>query len=268
MPEQNLPLTASDILLHSLRIGLTPTLNAPLQPLSVITIVRREDLLFLTFEFVNLGRRLLPSGDAELGRLVPGKAYIIVHFPQQSIAEEVIGSFDQFPSGAAQARVSGLSRLAFVMPPNVKSIPFKFAELMAWHRWLPNLAGTTSQPKSPDSLVTAIEAPYRLIISPVEGDFIWRHRVEIAKTDDRFELWHTRLSLPQVTAGLGMPRPLQARAIWARDFVKGLPEPTNPFLTSLTPRQRSELVLLTSVPKDAVLAAQFKFTPSRSRSSS
>jgi len=270
MLEQNFPFTASEILSRGLPIEVTPTPDAPLQPLSVITVVRREDLLFLAFQFVNLGRRLLPSGDAQLERLLPGTAFIIVHFPQQSIAEEAIFqavSFepktpppvsDEFPSGAAQARVSGLSRLAFVMPPNLKSIPFKFADLMAWHRWSPSLAGTSNL-KSPDLLVTAIEAPYRLIISPVEGDFIWRHRVEIAKTDDRFELWHTRLSLPQVHVGLGMAQPLEARAIWARDLVtKSLPKPSNPFPTSLTPDQRTELVLLTSLPKEAAKG----FTPS------
>jgi hypothetical protein len=254
MPEYNLPLTISDFLSHSLTITQIPAPNAPLQPLSLITVVRREDLLFLTFQFVNLGRRLLPSGDAQLERLEPGTAFIIVHFPQQSIAEQALGSiFDQFPSGAAQARVSGLSRLAFVMPPQVKSIPFNFAELMAWHNWSPSLAGTSSWPKSPHLLRTAIEAPYRLIISPVEGDSIWRHRIEIAKTDDRFELWHTRLSLPEVKAG----QPLEARAIWARDF-GDRPKETNPFRMSLTQRQRSQLVLLTSLREDA---AKGQFTP-------
>src|SRR5437016_5451959 len=90
MSERKSPLTFSDIMPHGAPLKSSPASGAPALPLDKIMVVRREDLLFLIFQFFNLGLKLLPSGDAVLERINPGAAHIIVHFPQQSIAEQAV----------------------------------------------------------------------------------------------------------------------------------------------------------------------------------
>ncbi len=70
-------------------------------------------------------------------------------------------------------------------------------------------------PHEPSPTVTALELPYRLLISPV-GSARWRHAHEPVERHGRTELWHTRLSTSDVASGAdGASR---IRALWSPDY--------------------------------------------------
>ena len=118
------------------------------------------------------------------------------------------------------------------------------------------------RPRAPRVDETAIEAPFRLIISPsVEEGFT--HSLEpVAAPDDdsRVELWHTRLGVRKVDPDDGTVTIDEARhpqriirAVWARDKVSlppdaDAPQSNTPFRMSLTPRDRVVLVRQSSDP--------------------
>lgn len=117
-------------------------------------------------------------------------------------------------------------------------------------------------PRPPTADETAIEAPFRLILSPsVRGGFTHAFKPVPAREDDaRVELWHTRLGVRELHAGGPGARVLETshaqrivRAIWARDR-NGLPMHVDPspedlpFRQSLTPQDRSILVRQSSDP--------------------
>lgn len=109
----------------------------------------------------------------------------------------------------------------------------------------------TLRPRPPQPDETAIEAPYRLIISPSSvGGFAHARTPQGAPTDDsRVELWHSRLGVRRVAGELvtidERADPQRAiRAIWARDKEGVEPtEPDNlPFRMSLNGLDRVMLV--------------------------
>ncbi len=126
---------------------------------------------------------------------------------------------------------------------------------------------TFSRPPRADE--TAIEAPYRLVISPDDGGG-WAHAdspVEAGDDADRVELWHTRLGRRPVDGDghvVSGPTDERAtpnrivRAIWARDrerYPDPLKPPTNdlplahddrPFRMSLDGKDRTMLVRQTA----------------------
>ncbi|WP_347302512.1 hypothetical protein V5740_10945 [Croceibacterium sp. TMG7-5b_MA50] len=113
-------------------------------------------------------------------------------------------------------------------------------------RWtLPNL-------RAPTSAETAIEAPFRLLLSPsVKGG--WSHAaqpVEDAERTGRVELWHSRLGVRddagKVDEGAAAERIV--RAIWTRDR-DGQAE--LPFLNSLKHNWREAIVLQSAGCADA-----------------
>jgi hypothetical protein len=143
-------------------------------PLTGISVVRADDLLDLTFEFRNLGLRR--TGPPALVRVVPSaEAFMIVGFAPQSIGEAgAIGVEGEFPVAAA---LSGPSRIAFRVPANLTEVPFDLRGLLDWRALTPSLAanaiGLTDPrpvpapgPAAPPATATAIEAPYRLVLSP------------------------------------------------------------------------------------------------------
>jgi hypothetical protein len=102
-------------------------------------------------------------------------------------------------------------------------------------------------PHEPGSTVTALELPYRLILSPIESPH-WRHSDKAVEHGDRTELWHTRLA---TNAGVtGPDGTSKVRAIWSPDYPTKLPdilallEPPKPFRMSLDPLDRQMLVKL------------------------
>ena len=115
-------------------------------------------------------------------------------------------------------------------------------------------APSPTAPKPPQELETAIEAPYRLIISP-NSYAGWAHQSKLSGTTGRIELWHTRLGvLAQGTVLESIDALRTIRAIWSPDsdaslkHAEGNPptDDSNPFRSSLDRRDRYELVQLTS----------------------
>ncbi len=107
-------------------------------------------------------------------------------------------------------------------------------------------------PHEPAKNVTALELPYRLILSPVPSAF-WHHGTKPVEHNGRTELWHTRLS--STTTDIGPDRPTRVRALWSPDYgpqtdpdhIKEIIEHVNenkPFRMSLDPLDREMLVRL------------------------
>ena len=120
------------------------------------------------------------------------------------------------------------------------------------------------RPRKPRSDETAIEAPYRLIISPsVLGGFAHALAPESAPTDpDRVELWHSRLGIRRedadgiVTVDERADPQRIVRAVWARDKEgqepTQAPDPPEPFRMSLDGFDRVMLVRQSADPQITV----------------
>ncbi len=85
----------------------------------------------------------------------------------------------------------------------------------------PGIFRTQPSPKNPDGLTTAIEIPWRLILSP-HGDTRWRHAAAPVRSaaTNHTELWHSRLVAPDKDGDVIEPPYPDAnrtvRAIWAK----------------------------------------------------
>ncbi|MBN2339390.1 MAG: hypothetical protein JXP48_12710, partial [Acidobacteria bacterium] len=100
---------------------------------------------------------------------------------------------------------------------------------------------------------TAIELPYRLLLSPNAYN-LWAHSVGAVTHDGRTELWHTRLAAPGADGAIvdsGSPY-MAVRAVWSPDCDVRKPSDgpghsnSHPFRMSLDRQDRHELVHLTS----------------------
>ena len=172
-------------------------------------VVRREDLLVLRFAFSNL---LLNEAGTHLVRLDPAQpAMITIHFPPQHLAEE---AFFQDNSGGrppgpipVRARLAGGSRMVFRLPDALDQLPYTLDALLDWAQFAPVLAAsalpaaaTTGPAITPlTGAETAIEFPYRLLLSP-DGQGGWHHAHQPVVHQGRYELWHSRLAQSNATA--------------------------------------------------------------------
>jgi hypothetical protein len=225
-----------------------------------ISLVRADDLLALTFELINVAL----DKSQEPPRLVRSQAgapaFMIVHLPPQHIAEEAfeIGAVVGIPP--ISSVLAGPSRLAFRWPDDLNAVPFTLDALLDWERYQPSMAanalpdlgtevqlvspdsiGSLPTPKNPDPTETAIELPYRLIMSP-DHSAGWAHsKSAVISPEGRSELWHTRLGV--LKAGrvdeTGLPA---VRPIWTRDSDQPAPPADVAFTTSLEAGDRNEIV--------------------------
>ena len=124
-------------------------------------------------------------------------------------------------SGAGLGRLAESSGIAENARPALEKLPY-----------LPLLFGS---PHAPSPTVTALEVPYRLVLSPI-GDARWQHASLPVIRQGRAELWHTRLAIPD---GSGAEGPAQVRALWSPDL-EGTPP--SPFTMSLDAQDRTFLV--------------------------
>jgi hypothetical protein len=209
-------------------------------PQEPLRLLRHEDLLVLDFSFTNLR---VSADAASLERLdAAAQATITVTFPFQYVAETAFFEFKDDRQAAGPPPVGALAaaptRLVFALPDGTSSIPFSVDGLLGWSALVPVLApnalppGTVEGPKpaEPTDGQTAIEFPYRLILSP-DGSGRWIHRTGPFAPGGRAEVWHTRLR--------GASGPALVRAIWRRP----VPDTLN---TSLRGRDLDEIMLLSS----------------------
>lgn len=269
----------------------------PPSPTFTKVVRRRGDQLRLTFEFWNL--KLDKSGPtARLVRVSATKdAYVVVRFLPQHVMEQSFYEDAQLayqfpappgepdPAGSEPllappvgSRIAGSSRLAFLIPPSITSIPYTRTSLLAWDAWslavvqqarasaaIEPIRGpiTWSKLTTPGPTRTALELPWWLMLSP-HRQTGWVHAPGEVEHDGRVELWHTRMG--GKPAGGDVDEDDEARmtvrAVWARDPKfstwlnnPALPNPPDgedfqpthpigmPFRTSLSPRDRYDLVV-------------------------
>lgn len=169
------------------------------------------------------------------------------------------------------AQIGRPSRLVFKVPteiPDKKPIPFSIEGLLDWSNFELNLNPIAAIGKDPTSEQinsapdirqptpeeTAIELPYRLVISP-NREATWTHRTGLFTSHGRTELWHTRLTLRtpdgRVPGELSRDNPAQLRAIWSPDYIPfsdRKPDKQDVYLarTAMSPDDRNQIVVLTS----------------------
>ncbi len=139
-------------------------------------------------------------------------------------------------TGEATLRARQLSKSAGLLDPGNVQL-----ELID-----PGVFQTQPSPKNPDGLTTAIEIPWRLILSP-HGDTRWRHAAAPVRSaaTNHTELWHSRLVAPDPDGGvIEPPYPDEnrtVRAIWAKtgeassDEAKAAAASSNPDFTPVVP---------------------------------
>ena len=262
----------------------------------IVEILRPDDLLSLWLEFRNLQ---LDRSNPKSPKLVPvlskGVAktgFIIVSFAPQSILEQAYfetgnvttnpafdagapalpPGTDPLPApGSVPAYISNFSRLVFRVPASIKEIPYKVASLLDWSQLelvvSPLATGKELPPPitAPGTLQTAIELPWRVVLSPGNG-VGWSHSITPETFAGRTALWHTRLSkIRTVKSGATTKRVFEEasstntiplRAIWSPDFVDHgvIPSLTDEFPfqaspsahVSLSAHDRMQLVILTA----------------------
>ncbi|MCE7935450.1 MAG: hypothetical protein DYG96_12805 [Chlorobi bacterium CHB2] len=157
-----------------------PTNPNPFPANLTVSVVRPKDLLVLRFEFVNLALNYREGSGNFLVRADGDKAaYLVVHFPPQNIAEQAffetsneenyapakksdgspIGANDAGypPTGTGEpptpppvkARIAGPSRLAFLIPKEITTIPYTLEALLDWSRLEPSLPWVALPPPPP-----------------------------------------------------------------------------------------------------------------------
>jgi LysM repeat protein len=201
---------------------------------------------------------------------VTDDAHIIVRFGVQNLLEEKTETKPPVaPPPIARARAANDSRVVFELPKG-SEIPFTVSAMLhaltALGVRVPPLAvprlreGEQRPPEASVPLAapapdeTAIEAPYRLIVSPdASGGFT--HAAEAATAPDdsnRVELWHSRLGVRRIVDGVftGVDEDddvhRTVRAVWERDREQPA---APPFPGSLTPNDRAAIVRQTADPK-------------------
>src|SRR5258708_32518287 len=184
-----------------------------------VDVVRPDDLLVLTLDFYNTHVNTTVAGPAQLEQIGPGDGFIVAHFQPQSFAEqaffeaETAAQSEELSGPPVASRIAGPSQLIFRVDPSLLPFEFTLEKILAAlaqsetvvQRWIqPPLqtppVGATAKFGGTNSHFTAIEAPYRLVLSP-NLDSRWEHALKpvLDAAKKRTELWHTRIS-PNSTA--------------------------------------------------------------------
>ena len=243
-------------------------------------IVRADDLLVLRLDFYNLrlkpnpgGKQLVPDG--------PGDSFIVAHFPPQHIAEQAFAEDSPgdppLPPPIA-ARLARESRLVFYL--NAALLPLEFS-LESILDALPQCATlvsdrfTTPRPTPPiggtaefggtRSQFSAIEAPWRLVLSP-HPDARWVHSAQPVTEGTKTELWHTRLGVRSSSGSKVDETSITkrtARAVYSPDYHGSLPatpeSDLSPFRNALQRYHRHQIVRVTAdrnMPGNAPVAVE------------
>jgi hypothetical protein len=248
------------------------------------SVLRKEDLLSLQFDFHNFKlEKSVPP--AKLVRINPtAPAYMSVTFQGQNIAERAyfeVNKNVKLPPGDKDANtgdtdapipppvpavIAGPSRLVFRLPQNVQTILYSLDDLLNWTNYDLNVVpvALSAVPleidllqsphiRPPGTEETSIEVPYRLKLSPSHHGG-WAHSMKPVKHGPWTELWHTRLGVRKRVGPIWIVDEKDeneriVRAVWSPDYSASSPPNTNnkgPFRSSMTPRDRHEVVRLTS----------------------
>jgi len=144
--------------------------------------------------------------------------------------------------------VSGPSRIVLRVPAGTAPFPYDLPTLLDLARFSPSVspaADGTAPPGAPSATQTAIEAPFRLILSPPSTALFAAVRNPVTR-NGRTELWHAR-AVPRRPDGTPsqVPGQLPVRAIWTPDLLPTNDLPpwaTNRSMASLLPADRQGIV--------------------------
>lgn len=249
------------------------------RPSMLIDLLRPDDLLNLSIECYNIrldhsdpGRPALVRDSQDIS------AFLAVQFPSQHVQEQAYfevrkangdpSQYDEpppFEKGRAGAHAAGPSRLVFRLPESGPGsrIPYSTNGLLDWAMLIPQLSpravppgetpsGVAAEMRAPGVLETAIEFPYRLLLSP-DRKALWTNAVEPITHAGRTEVWHTRLALPggSTPVATTAEAPAYARALWSLDYHTSTArawEQIEPggFRSSMTAYDRRQIVRLSS----------------------
>ncbi len=170
---------------------------------------RRQDLLLVHLQYVNLQLRTDKSPPVIMAQDPARPSYLLVNFPGQHALEQVLASTDITPAGTTDqpslfsALLAGPTRLVFRFVTPHFEVPFTFRSLFTWlsAALAPSLSAYAGQPPAggpyprppsapPGPAQTAIEAPWQLIVTP-DAQGGWAHSLAPVTHNGWTELWHT-----------------------------------------------------------------------------
>lgn len=225
-------------------------------------LLRTSDLIDLRLEAPGC---TLEPGASGMELVAGADASLVIHFPPQHLGEEVwqtnpwppVPNPPPLPNRASRHVAAGPSRLVYELPEGTR-IGFGLEQVLAA---LPGLrlrvaAGASPAgesggggPEPPTELETAIEAPYRIIVSP-SGLGSFTHSSAPVGPVGRAELWRTRLGVRRDDGGTDLDDATQriVRGLWSRDGEQGQPDPQDPryFEQPLTAFDREAIVTQTN----------------------
>ncbi|WP_165495264.1 hypothetical protein [Actinomadura roseirufa] len=181
-------------------------------PTATLRLIRPQDMLVLDFDFHNLA----PSFDTDppqLRRVDSGAlAYVVVRFEPQHLMEATVWEdvTDPPAPGAVRGKGVGPSRLAFVVPETVKSLPYTEEGLLRWWPWILQAVPSPPAGSPPGALHSDLLVVDWLHLTP-EREGTWAHAAAPVVHGARTELWHTRLAVrgpngrPRESIGIGEP---------------------------------------------------------------
>ncbi len=211
--------------------------------------VRTSDMVYLGFEFYN-AKAVVTAGQTEIvAQDTKLPIVMVVVFPAQHLGEECVAFQTSpptvWPTRPMRGALAGFSWLSFELKGTTR-IPYTMAGLLDWSKTTPELVPVGKgggTPGPPDPLHTALEIPWQLWLTPLEHG-TWHHSTSPVVSKQITELWHTRLGAgafepPVVTPNL--------RAFWAAGYPASLAAPPgDPWLMSLDPQERIDIVTLSS----------------------
>ncbi len=232
-----------------------------------VDVHRADDLLVLRLDFYNLrvdagagGKRLVADG--------AGDSFLVVRLPSQNTAEQAFAednANDPLIPPPVAARLAGESRLVFHLDSSRLPLDFTLEAILGVVSESTPLVGDRIQQPPADpglggitdfggrkSQISAIEAPWRLTLSP-HPDGRWAHSAAPVSAGTRTELWHTRLGV-KPAGGTNVDEASTAkrtaRAVHSPDYsASNAPAPDtdlSPFRMSLRRYHRHYLVRLTA----------------------
>lgn len=212
----------------------------PVAPPASLLLARQGDGLLLSLSFANIDiqpRRRLVSQLVLRDKTKPG--YVMVGFPNQSVFEETFADETADgknpphpgPTEVIRANAAGPSRVVVMLPVGSAPVNFDAPSLLNLGQFplsvnpRANSGGSAVPTLRPETNETAIEAPWRLTLSP-PGTALFASVGSPVTRNGRTELWHARVVGGRLN-GLPDQRPhsVPLRAIWSEDLPGGTPLP-------------------------------------------
>jgi hypothetical protein len=213
---------------------------------------------------VGAGERI---ADRAAGALTGGAGTLFGKTTMRAMRAELDGLRRRFPAlRSGPAHEAGIAAVALAASSSLAGLAGRVRpDVDLFHEvpFLPLLLA----PHLPADTATALELPYRVLVSPIE-EARWQHREHPVAHHGRTELWHTRLRTADGAKGAdGVSK---VRALWSPDYplqgFMGIDEPVpRPFRMSLRAQDRQSLVRLMSGWDEWAEEARFMPRSSRAR---